>query len=432
MSMEGVGQRLQRLRVELGLTQQQLAAPQYTRGFLATVEAGGREPSAEALGYFATRLGVDPDDLRHGRPAGAAEELTAELERGRRSLSRGEVEAAAEVFGTVERTARRYRLPVVECRARICLGEVELHQGRMRAALLAYERAGELADGAPASVRASIVRRRAQCLLNVESAAAAITHLEEGLAEVRAETSADPDAELWLLAGLITPYHELGALGRMHETIEEGLAVARRASRREWIATFYDLAGQRVLETKGFAEVDRWWGIARRTFAELGLDSESGSVHWSRGYALSQAERLDEAGTELGLALEIFDAVGRLHDAAGVALELADVCRRLGDRDRAVALATRAGEAYAGFDLPAGMAEADRILGLLAGADGDLAEAGRLLERALERYARAGIVYDLGRTCRLYGDLLLRNGKTAEALEVLRRGARSVASQTRA
>lgn len=84
------------------------------------------------------------------------------------------------------------------------------------------------------------------------------------------------------------------------------------------------------------------------------------------------------------------------------------------------------------FDLPAGMAEADRILGLLAGAAGDLAEAGRLLERALDGYARAGIVYDLGRTCRLYGDLLLRNGKTAEALEVLRRGARSVASQTRA
>ena len=432
MTMEGIGQRLQRLRVERGLTQQQLAAPQYTRGFLATIEAGSRVPSVEALGYFAGRLGVDADDLRHGRPAGAADELTAELERGRRTLSRGQVAEAVELFQEIERQAEHYQLPVVECAARICLGEAEQHQGRLREALAAYEHADELAAGAPARVSAHIVRRRAQCLLNVASAAAAITLLEEGLAEVRAGAPVDPDAELWLLAGLITPYHELGALGRMYDTIDEGLAVAERATHREWIAAFYDLAGQRVLETKGFAEVDRWWEIARQTFAELGLDSESGSVHWSRGYALSQAERLGEAKAELSQALETYDAVGRHQDAAGVALELADVCRRLGEAGQAAELAARGAKVSARYDLPVGMAEADRILGLLAGETGDLAEAGRLLERAIGHYSRAGVVYDVGRTCRMYGDLLLRNGKTAEALAVLRRGAQSVASQTRA
>ncbi|MEC3976428.1 helix-turn-helix domain-containing protein [Amycolatopsis sp. H20-H5] len=430
--MEGLGQRLQRLRVERGLTQQQLAAPQYTRGFLATIEAGTRVPSVEALDYFAQRLGAQGDDLRHGRPAGAAEELTAELERGRRLLSRGQIKAAVELFAATERVANGYQLPVVECYARYCAAESELHQGKLPEALRAYEHAELLAAGAPIALRATLVRRRAQCLLNLESVAAAITLLEEGLAEVRAGTPVDPDAELRLLAGLITPYHELGALGRMLDIVDEGLAVAPRATRQEWVATFYDLAGQRVLESKGFAEVDRWWESARQTFAALGLDSDAGSVHWSRGYALSQAERLSEARTELGEALATFDAVGRVQDAAGVALELADVCRRLGETAEATELANRAAKVCARHDLLAWLAEADRILGLLAGEAGDLPSAGRLLERSIDRYSRAGSVYDTGKTCRLYGDLLLRNGKTDEALRVLRLGAQNIASQTRA
>jgi tetratricopeptide (TPR) repeat protein len=425
-----LGQRIQRLRVGLGLTQQQLAAPRYTRGFLATIEAGTRAPSTEALSYFAERLGVAADDLLHGRPAGAADGLTAELERGRRLLSGGDVETAVALFTEAESAAKGYDLPFVECYARYCLGEAELHQGRLPDALREYARAERVSATIPVPLRATILRRRALCLMNLDSAGTAISLLEGGLAAVRSGEPADPDAELWLLSGLVTPYYELGAAGRVHQVIDQGLALIPKASNLEWIARFYDLAARMSVGSRGFTEAERWLQIAGENYAQLGLDGEAGNVAWSRGYVLSQSDRLAEARSELRRATSALEAVGRTQDAAGAALELADVCRRLGEPAEASELASRAAVVSAQHGHLEGMAESDRILGLLAGQAGDLVEAGRLLERAIDRYERSGIVYEVGKTCRLYGDLLLRNDHLAEALRVLRRGAKRIASQT--
>jgi len=50
---EVVGRRVQRLRVERGLTQRQLAEPTYTPAYVSTLEAGRVRPSDEALKYLA-------------------------------------------------------------------------------------------------------------------------------------------------------------------------------------------------------------------------------------------------------------------------------------------------------------------------------------------------------------------------------------------
>src|SRR5687768_6318350 len=108
---EPLGARIRRLRLERGLTQREVAEPRYTRAFLAAIEAGVRVPNNETLAHIAGMLGVDADDLRHGRPADLAGTLTAVLAEARRELSRGRTADAAATADDVERLARRYALP---------------------------------------------------------------------------------------------------------------------------------------------------------------------------------------------------------------------------------------------------------------------------------------------------------------------------------
>src|SRR3954451_17119674 len=70
-----VGARLRTLRTERGMTQRELAGDRYTTAFVSSIEAGRRQPSTDALEYFATQLGVDAEALRDGRPSTATLEL---------------------------------------------------------------------------------------------------------------------------------------------------------------------------------------------------------------------------------------------------------------------------------------------------------------------------------------------------------------------
>jgi len=52
--------RIRDLRSQAGLSKTALAKPRYTLSYVSQIEAGRRTPSAEALAFFAERLGVSP------------------------------------------------------------------------------------------------------------------------------------------------------------------------------------------------------------------------------------------------------------------------------------------------------------------------------------------------------------------------------------
>lgn len=58
-----VGRTIRRLRLDRGLTQEQLVRGLYDRSYLSLIERGKITPSGEALRLFASRLGVDVSDL---------------------------------------------------------------------------------------------------------------------------------------------------------------------------------------------------------------------------------------------------------------------------------------------------------------------------------------------------------------------------------
>jgi HTH-type transcriptional regulator, quorum sensing regulator NprR len=67
-----VGARIRSLRTARGLTQAQLAEPQYTKAYISMLESGRTRASMKALEHIAGRLGVQPSDLLGGNPSPAA------------------------------------------------------------------------------------------------------------------------------------------------------------------------------------------------------------------------------------------------------------------------------------------------------------------------------------------------------------------------
>src|SRR5258708_35723532 len=82
-----VGARIRSLRTARGLTQAQLAEPQYTKAYISMLESGRTRASMKALEHIAGRLGVQPSDLLGGSPSPAAPQY--DLGESRRLVERG-------------------------------------------------------------------------------------------------------------------------------------------------------------------------------------------------------------------------------------------------------------------------------------------------------------------------------------------------------
>ena len=82
-----VGARIRSLRTARGLTQAQLAEPQYTKAYISMLESGRTRASMKALEHIAGRLGVQPSDLLGGNPSPAAPQF--DLLEARRLIEEG-------------------------------------------------------------------------------------------------------------------------------------------------------------------------------------------------------------------------------------------------------------------------------------------------------------------------------------------------------
>src|SRR2546430_8553334 len=71
-----VGARIRSLRTAKGLTQAQVAEPQYTKAYISMLESGRTRASMKALEHIAGVLGVQPADLLGGAPSPATPQYT--------------------------------------------------------------------------------------------------------------------------------------------------------------------------------------------------------------------------------------------------------------------------------------------------------------------------------------------------------------------
>src|ERR1051325_11572226 len=66
-SVETIGARLKRLRLQRGFSQRDLSSPGVSYAYISRIEAGARTPSVKALRMLAAKLGVSVEYLETGR-----------------------------------------------------------------------------------------------------------------------------------------------------------------------------------------------------------------------------------------------------------------------------------------------------------------------------------------------------------------------------
>ena len=93
-----VGQRIRSRRLELGLSQAEIAEGMLSPSYVSLVESGRRQPAASALAHIAERLNIDVEYLRDGVDASVRTKARLELGRAEMALREGRAEEAYEKF----------------------------------------------------------------------------------------------------------------------------------------------------------------------------------------------------------------------------------------------------------------------------------------------------------------------------------------------
>ncbi|WP_405020399.1 helix-turn-helix domain-containing protein [Kitasatospora sp. NBC_00070] len=416
-----IGQRLQQLRRERGLTQRALAGDGYTAAYVSTLEAGRVRPSEAALRYLAERLGVTQDELATGRPAQLATELRLALTEAQALLAAGRPGPAGEGFAAVLERAEREEITAVRPAALLGLGECALESGRLEQAREHFEAAEQLLADQPLPQRAAAVRGRAVAYLLSGELRYSCYLLETAIDQLNAAGLPDPDALLLLYAAVIGPYMDMGAHTRAAQAAELALALAPTATDPALVAGLHRSVARTLIAAGRITEADASLARAQQLYQRLRLSSDLAKCHWMRGYVHAQAGQLAQAEHELRTAREMLTVQQAELFTHQVDVELADVLRRRGRLQEAGlllhALLDRLGP-HRGAVHAAG---AHRLLGLIAEEQG-APEAEEHYVRALSLLEQTGAAGDLADLCRLLGDLYRRTGRTGLALDVYRTG----------
>jgi transcriptional regulator with XRE-family HTH domain len=96
--MATVGDRIRQRRLELGLSQRELASEGVTYAYISRLEANARTPSIKALRKLATKLDVSVHWLETGEQDPAAQLAQLVLEHQRRPLPRRAITLARAVL----------------------------------------------------------------------------------------------------------------------------------------------------------------------------------------------------------------------------------------------------------------------------------------------------------------------------------------------
>ncbi|WP_367321895.1 tetratricopeptide repeat protein [Streptomyces sp. HUAS ZL42] len=421
---EVIGRRVQRLRVERGLTQRQLAEPTYTPAYISTLEAGRVRPSDEALKYIAERLGVDFEELATGRSARLVTDLRLRLTEAQRTLATGEAEVAAEQYARLLGEARTHALVEVEATALLGLGECAVETGDLEVAREFFERAEACLGEAPLPARVPALRGRAVSHYLAGELRYAVYLLESTLDELNRSGLHDPEALLLLYASVIGPYMDMGAQARAAQAAEFALALAPQVADPALVARMHRSVARTLLAEGRMAEADASLAKAAELYRQLQISTELANCHWMRGYVCAQNGELERAEEELRAAQTMLSAKRAALYTSQVAVELADVLHRRGKSDEAAALLHQVLSDFSAERGALHSAAAHRLLGIIAEDARDTERAEEHYVRALSLLERAGAAGDLADLCRLLGDLLRRTGRVEAALDAYRTGLR--------
>jgi len=414
-----VSERLRDLRVRAGLTKTALAKPKYTVSFVSQIEAGRRNPSPDAVAFFADRLGVSSRYLATGVPEHVEEELRYRLEEARELLRTGHPSEAEASLRHVRERAGEYGLPSLANQAVAVLGEALGQLGKMQEALDAYEEAmeGDLPDREAALAAAGLAKTY-RTLGDLGYAADVI----EAFMARPGRGPLDPSMAAELQSVLVSIYFERGDVARAERAARRALAAASQGASRDLKARTYWYASRVLAERKHWTDALEFATRARVLMEEMEDRRNVARLH--NAYAFICLEIEPPRTVEARRHLEEAEAFLEQGAAAG------DLAYVLTERARLELIEERFEEAlrYAeealthvardALEAARSMFLQGRALAALGRSD----EARAVLREAADSFGRQGARQQEAACWRELGELHLSAGDMEEAVEALRAG----------
>lgn len=395
--MATFGQRLRAARRALGLTQDELGRPDFTKGFISLLEHDRANPSVGSLERIAARLGRPASYfLDAGNTVVSAKFLDVLRSRSRAELTSRRFDAALETFIEMRRIAAGQKDGTVDLHAASGEGEALLGLGRLEEA---RNRLEEVRAGAQAAGERGLECRASHRLAAIElrrghfGRAAALSRTALDLAARFEGTEASVRGEIYLQLGTA-----LCRMGRLDEAAD-----AYREARKIFEETTQpDRVGEAL------------YGLG--TVLANDGDYDGAMLHFERAQGLFEQFRdlrnlwqvRDEAGAllmQMGRAADAVEhfsaslaAKQRAHDEAGECHTLTEFARCLnicGETPRARELAERAVARSRDAGLCDEEARAQALLGALAAAAGELKTAQHSLAAAAKHCEDAGLTVEL-------------------------------------
>lgn len=411
-----IGERIKRARVAAGLTQQQLAAPRYSKAYISALEHGQSRPSMAALTFLAERLGLPATHFLEDAPAGWTR-LEADL-----ALAASRWQEAVDAYEALlageTGQARRAELLLGLAEARAGLDQAAPTIAAAAEASRIFSELGRPAEAALADywLSAGVYEQG-----NTREASAI---LESTLAKVRAGLRVEPDFQARLLMALAANGSRTGdhqvALSYLEElrSLNEALDDRRRG------VYFYGLAHS-YRATGDFEAAIRagltGLGLLRAAGLELewaGLLNGLARSYLALGNVAKAAEAISEARTT-------FERLGDRRWLSYVNEADAEVHLAAGDLSEGARLGTLALELAEIEHDETGIIDALLVLARLSRAHAAKADALASYARAAELVERSGHPARIREVLGEYADLLAEAGEQGRAYELMRRALRA-------
>ena len=418
------GQRLRAARHRAGLSQEELAAPDLTKGFVSLLESGRSYPSVETLLAFARRMRAsvgallfDGDDLRI-ETAGNLLHLAWTADYDARAADILHLVTAAELVAPDLPADLRVQAELVRARVAMATGQLDEAARCADEAIARAEHQQLLGPlGTALTVRGGVHVRRGEY-----GPAAAV--LERAIEVMRRAKTLESEDGVRALLSLGVARWRMGDLDASEAAHRQALAIATRLDLPR-------LRG-RALNNLGLlawnrGELDRAVELYSEAYAVLETTEdlfEIGRVLNNLGLVRRVQGFHDEALAVLTKALRIRERQGDLRGLAATRDELARVYLALGQLDQAAEAAERAAADARAVGDRGREAVAQVTLGRVRRAQQRPDEATQILRAALALLLDLQMVPEAAAAATELGLLLKETGQTAEAAEVLAQAVR--------
>ncbi len=430
-----VGTNIREVRTKLGMTQAQLAAPEFSISYISAIERGKIRPSLKALSILARRLDVPLTFLLEGSPSGAAEaravgyspadagpdqKIDVDLLQAEVFVQQGEFKQAEQLLAPIQperiTTEQVYRLYLLKGQIHLGANEYQEAVVDLRAAVTQ----GEGINDIEYTERARNLLGQAYFLL-YNYTLAMENHLRCNAA-IESRQITDPVFALDVYSNLANDYFRLGELEKAtayyHKALEtfDGMNRDSKSFAQKYmeISQSYKAAGKLSIARD----------YAMRSLALYEMRDEQrlvGLTHQRLGKTLEKQNELDTAEREYRLAIEIEQDLNDAISASTCHTSLAELLLKRGRLEEAEREAQEALTFAQTSGDPQAQGQALIALAQMRHQSNDYAPADKLFAQALEMLD-ASHAHEIAASAYFrYANLLEERGEVQRSLNAIKK-----------